>query len=132
MHFHPRGQQGNTYFRESHYAESAMLIQRELILMTNITKELSILNNYKGRKVLITGHTGFKGSWMCCVLSKLGAEVAGYSIDVPTKPSLYELSGIGSEVETILGDVRDLNALSKVFDEFKPEIVIHMIMILKT
>ena len=103
-----------------------MLIQRELLLVNYITKELSILNNYQGRKVLITGHTGFKGSWMCCVLSKLRAEVAGYSIDVPTKPSLYELSGIGSEVETIIGDVRDLKALRKTFDEFKPEIVIHM------
>ncbi len=81
---------------------------------------------YKDRKVLITGHTGFKGSYMCKVLLELGAQVWGYALDPPTQPSLFELCSLSNEVNSARGDIRDLESLKKVFEEAKPEIVIHM------
>lgn len=81
-------------------------------------------NFYKNKKVLITGHTGFKGSWLVKILSNWEANICGYSIDIPTKPNLYELLNVN--IKSITGDIRDYNHLKKVFDDFKPEIVIHM------
>lgn len=81
---------------------------------------------YKDKKVLITGHTGFKGSWMCKTLINVGAEVIGYALEPPTDPSLYEICNLAKQMESIIGDVRDLEHLQKVFDNVKPEIVIHM------
>ena len=81
---------------------------------------------YKNRKVLITGHTGFKGSWMCQVLLDLGAEVIGYALQPPTDPSLFSLTGMAGRMQSIEGDVRDLGHLLRVFEEVQPEIVIHM------
>ena len=84
------------------------------------------LDFYKGRKVLITGHTGFKGSWMCKALVNAGADVTGYSLKAPTDPSLFELCGLADQMNSVEGDIRDLEHLLRVFDEVKPEIVIHM------
>lgn len=84
------------------------------------------MNFYYGKKVLITGHTGFKGSWMCCVLLDMGARVTGYSLPPSTSPSLFELSGIEKEIHSVMGDVRNLEHLRQVFDVVRPEIVIHM------
>lgn len=84
------------------------------------------LHFYKGRKVLITGHTGFKGAWMCMVLLQLGAQVTGYALEPPTEPSVFALSGVGSRIRSVKGDIRDLAHLQQVFDEAQPEIVIHM------
>lgn len=84
------------------------------------------LDFYKNKKVLITGHTGFKGTWMCMLLLQLGAEVTGYALEPPTEPSVYALSGIGSRIHSVTGDIRDLAHLQQVFDEVRPEIVIHM------
>lgn len=81
---------------------------------------------YKGKKVLITGHTGFKGSWMCRLLINAGAKVTGYALEPPTSPSLFELCDVISKMNSITGDVRDLGHLGKVFAEVQPEIVIHM------
>lgn len=81
---------------------------------------------YKNRKVLITGHTGFKGTWMCQVLLELGAEVTGYALQPPTDPSLFSLTGMAERMQSIEGDVRDLGHLLRVFEEVQPEIVIHM------
>ena len=81
---------------------------------------------YRGRKVLITGHTGFKGSWMCRVLINAGAAVTGYALEPPTDPSLFELAGIRDRIEHETGDIRDLKHLEKVFARVQPEIVIHM------
>lgn len=67
---------------------------------------------YKNRKVLITGHTGFKGTWMCQVLLELGAEVTGYALQPPTDPSLFSLTGMAERMQSIEGDVRDLGASS--------------------
>jgi CDP-glucose 4,6-dehydratase len=81
---------------------------------------------YKNKKVLITGHTGFKGSWMCKVLEMAGADVTGYALDAPTNPSLFEMVELKNKINSIVGDIRDLHHLKKVFVEVQPEIVIHM------
>ena len=84
------------------------------------------LSFYKNKRVLITGHTGFKGSWMSVVLVNAGANVIGYSTSRKKKDSLFQLCGIQEQITHIQGDVRDLAHLQKVFDEYQPEIVIHM------
>lgn len=81
---------------------------------------------YKNKKVLLTGHTGFKGSWMCEVLLSLGADVTGYALEPPTEPNLFSLLGLEGRMRSIRGDVRDLTHLRQVFDEVQPEIVIHL------
>lgn len=81
---------------------------------------------YKGRNVFITGHTGFKGAWLCRILANAGANVTGYALEPPTEPSLFELAGIGKDVYTITGDVCSLETLKAAFDEARPEIVFHM------
>ena len=81
---------------------------------------------YKGKKVLITGHTGFKGSWMCKLLVMAGADVTGYALEAPTTPSLFDMCQLGSQMNSVVGDIRDLEHLQMVFDEVKPQIVIHM------
>lgn len=84
------------------------------------------LSFYKNKKVLITGHTGFKGTWMCHVLKHFGADVVGYSLNPPTSPSLYEVSGIENDIKSYIADIRDLDRLKEVFEIENPEIVIHM------
>lgn len=81
---------------------------------------------YKNKKVLITGCTGFKGSWMCEALLQMGAEVAGYALEPPTAPNLYSILELGKRMRTVIGDIRDLDKLHQVFVESRPEIVIHM------
>lgn len=84
------------------------------------------LEFYKGKKVLVTGHTGFKGSWICKILVQSGAEVIGYSLDPPTKPNLFDISGIGKDFNSIIGDIRDSENLMGVFSKYEPEIVFHL------
>lgn len=81
---------------------------------------------YKGRRVLITGHTGFKGSWMTAWLLSLGAEVAGYSDCIPTQPAHIEVMNLGSRIADLRGDVRDRASLTKAVQDFAPEIVFHL------
>ena len=81
---------------------------------------------WKDKKVFITGHTGFKGSWMCRVLINFGAEVVGYSLPAPTNPNLYSLAELENKISGTLADIRDFEKLKTSFDEAKPEIVIHM------
>ena len=81
---------------------------------------------YRGKKVFITGHTGFKGAWLCKLLTGMGAEVTGYSLPPNTVPSLFELAEIEKEINSVIGDVRDLSALKKAFDEAAPQIVFHL------
>jgi CDP-glucose 4,6-dehydratase len=85
-----------------------------------------LLQFYKGRKVLVTGHTGFKGSWLCELLLKAGAEVTGYALEPPTQPSLFEICKIGDRMQSVSGDIRDLPHLLEVFGQVQPEIVIHL------
>ena len=84
------------------------------------------LNFYRGKKILITGHTGFKGTWMCQALVNVGADVTGYALKAPTNPSLFEMCGLASKMNSVEGDIRDLAHLLQVFAEVQPEIVIHM------
>lgn len=81
---------------------------------------------YNGKKVLITGHTGFKGSWLSRILIKSGAVVAGYSLEPPTDPSLFVLGSLHQGMNSIIGDIRDLDSLKKVFEDVRPEIVFHL------
>jgi CDP-glucose 4,6-dehydratase len=81
---------------------------------------------WRNRRVLVTGHTGFKGSWLCLWLHSLGARVAGYALAPPTRPSLYELARVGELVESTIADLRDMRKLEGVVASFAPEIVIHM------
>lgn len=81
---------------------------------------------YKGKNVLITGHTGFKGTWMCQLLTMAGAKVTGYALQPPTYPSLFKLCKLEEKMNSVVGDIRDLEHLEQVFDDVKPEIVIHM------
>ena len=84
------------------------------------------LEFYSGKKVLVTGHTGFKGSWLCQILIGAGAEVTGYSLEPPTSPSLFDEAGIADKINSIIGDIRDREHLMRVFDEVQPEIVFHL------
>lgn len=81
---------------------------------------------YKGRRVLVTGHTGFKGSWLCLLLNELGAEVFGYALKPPTNPSLFVEAKIDKLITSYIGDIRDYNKLFKIMYQIQPEIVIHM------
>ena len=84
------------------------------------------LNFYAGKRVLVTGHTGFKGSWLCKLLSILGADVTGYSLEPNTTPSLFNLIDCDKRCHSIIGDIRDFDHLKKVFLETKPDIVLHL------
>jgi len=83
-------------------------------------------NFYEGKRVLITGHTGFKGSWLSIWLCELGADVIGYALNPPTKPSLFEVCKLEEKVTSITGDVRNYKLLKDVFEKYQPEIVFHM------
>lgn len=84
------------------------------------------LSFYANKKILITGHTGFKGSWMCQLLHMAGADVTGYALQAPTDPSLFALCGVADKIHSVTGDVRDLAHMQEVFASCQPEIVIHM------
>lgn len=84
------------------------------------------LSFYTNKKILITGHTGFKGSWMCQLLHMAGADVTGYALQAPTDPNLFALCGLADNIHSVTGDVRDLAHMQEVFASCQPEIVIHM------
>lgn len=81
---------------------------------------------FKGKKILITGHTGFKGSWLSRILYNFDADVSGYSILPSTKPSLFHSIDIEKKINSVIGDIRDLKTLMQLFEDFQPEIVIHL------
>lgn len=87
---------------------------------------MDTLSFYNGKKVFVTGHTGFKGSWLCRILINAGAVVTGYSLLPPTDPNLFDLAGLKGKMTSIIGDVRDFDSLKKAFDEAEPEIVLHL------
>lgn len=81
---------------------------------------------WTGRRVLVTGHTGFKGSWLCLLLRKLGASVVGYALDPPTKPNLFEAARVADGLESVRGDIADVAALENLVRRADPEVVVHM------
>ena len=85
-----------------------------------------MLNFYKGKKVFVTGHTGFKGSWLCKILANAGAEVYGFSLLPPTEPSLFNIANIEQDITSVIGDIRIFNSLKTAFDMAQPEIVFHL------
>ena len=85
-----------------------------------------VFDFYKGKKVLVTGHTGFKGTWLCRILVNAGAEVTGYSLNPPTEPALFDMAGLEGKIKSVIGDIRDLAHLKEVFAETEPEIVLHL------
>lgn len=87
---------------------------------------MDLMEFYKGKKVLLTGHTGFKGAWLTRMLTLAGARLTGYSLEPDTTPSLFELAGLADTLDHVCGDVRDLTHLKQVFERVQPEIVIHL------
>lgn len=81
---------------------------------------------WRGRKVFLTGHTGFKGSWLALWLSELGAKVTGYSLDPPTEPSLFRHADVGRQIQSVRADIRDFSRLKSAIAECRPEIILHM------
>lgn len=84
------------------------------------------LNEFRNRKVFVTGHTGFKGSWLCKILSLAGADVTGFALCPPTDPSLFSLLRLDREIRSVEGDVRDFEALEKAYLDCDPDYVIHL------
>jgi len=84
------------------------------------------LDFFRGKRIFVTGHTGFKGSWLCKILDVAGAEVTGYSLNPPTLPNLFSLCNFSDNIKTVIGDIRDLENLQRAFNEFQPEVVIHL------
>lgn len=85
-----------------------------------------MLDFYRGKKVLVTGHTGFKGAWLCRILVNSGAVVTGYALNPPTNPNLFSHAGLEGKIKSVIGDIRDYNHLYKVFEDMQPEIVFHL------
>jgi CDP-glucose 4,6-dehydratase len=92
-----------------------------------VTAPMMITPNFwRGKTVLLTGHTGFKGAWLALWLEYFGAKVVGYALAPPTEPSLYDLCGIAASQTSIIGDIRDAAHLTGVMQEYQPEIVFHL------
>lgn len=84
------------------------------------------LSFFRGKRVLVTGHTGFKGAWLCRILMAAGADVTGYALTAPTEPNLFSLAGLEGKIASIIGDIRNRDTLIQAFEEARPEIVLHL------
>lgn len=84
------------------------------------------LNFWRGKRVFLTGHTGFKGSWLALWLQQLGAEVVGYALEAPTQPSLFDAAQVSKDMASIVGDVRDLEHIQRAMAEAQPDIALHL------
>lgn len=82
----------------------------------------NILDFYKGKRIFLTGHTGFKGSWMCRILANAGAVVTGYSLEAPTEPSLFQIANIEDDIHSVIGDIRDYASLKKAFESLNQKL----------
>jgi CDP-glucose 4,6-dehydratase len=89
-------------------------------------EDMGLMTFYCGKRVFLTGHTGFKGSWLTKMLVDSGAEVTGYVLQPPTQPNFFTMLGLEKAMRSVLGDIRDLKKLKQVFDAASPEIVIHL------
>ncbi len=84
------------------------------------------LSFFKGKNIFVTGHTGFKGTWLCQILAEAGANVTGYALEPPTEPSLFNISGVKNNICSIIGDIKNFESLKAAFDAAMPDIVIHL------
>ena len=89
-------------------------------------KMKELMDFYRDKRVLVTGHTGFKGAWLCRILALAGARVTGYSLEPPTDPSLFEIAGLEDRMDSVIGDIRNLKGLRDVFERVRPEVVFHL------
>lgn len=87
---------------------------------------ITVLDFWKDKRVFVTGHTGFKGTWLCRILVNAGAVVTGYSLEPPTQPNLFSMAGLEGRMTSVIGDVRDYAALKAAFDAARPEVVLHL------
>lgn len=94
--------------------------------MEGVERLMVDMSFFRGKRVFVTGHTGFKGTWLCRMLTGAGAIVTGYSLEPPTNPSLFELAGLESRMTSVIGDVRDLASMRQAFEQAQPEIVLHL------
>ena len=83
------------------------------------------LNYYKGKRVLITGHTGFKGSWLTYLLDSIGAQITGYSLESNTEPSLFKSLSFSKKFHSIIGDIRNKEKFKETIQNFNPEFIFH-------
>lgn len=95
-------------------------------IMKDRNNQIFDMSFYRGKKVFVTGHTGFKGSWLCRLLANMGAEVTGFSLEPPTEPSLFKIARIENDIHSVTGDIRDYQSLKGAFDAAQPEIVLHL------
>ena len=91
-----------------------------------MTKFELLQHFYRGKRVLVTGHTGFKGSWLCSMLQMLGADTYGYALEAPTEPSLFEILKLQQRMHSEIGDIRDMAHLQDFVDQVQPDIVLHL------
>lgn len=94
--------------------------------LEGVERLMTDLEFYRGKRVFVTGHTEFKGSWLCRMLVSAGAEVTGYALEPPTGPNLFSMAGLAGGMTSVIGDIRDLPALRAAFDAARPEIVFHL------
>lgn len=99
---------------------------KEMCAVEGVERRMKELAFYNGKRVFVTGHTGFKGAWLCRILVNAGAQVTGYALPPSSEPNLYSLSGVEGDIRSIFGDIRDLNTLKTAFFEVRPEIVFHL------
>ena len=92
----------------------------------NMEMRIAMLEFYRGKKVFLTGHTGFKGTWLTKLLLLAGANVTGYSLMPPEKNTLFDLSGVEGQINSLIGDIRDRDSLLRAFQTSKPELVFHL------
>ena len=90
------------------------------------TADIVDLSFWRGKRVFLTGHTGFKGSWLALWLQRLGAEVTGFSLEPPTEPSFFDDTGTAEGMQSLMGDIRDLEEISRAMRDARPEIVFHL------
>jgi CDP-glucose 4,6-dehydratase len=91
-----------------------------------MTIHKNLIDSYKGKTVLITGHTGFKGTWLALWLGSLGAEVIGYSLDPPTDPSVYQITGLSKHMIDVRGDIQDCNKVFETVKKYRPDFIFHL------
>lgn len=98
-----------------------------MVIRESAVENLGMISKcWEGKRVLVTGHSGFKGGWLCLWLGALGAEVIGLALDPPTETNLFTIAGIGENIRSFNADIRDFDRVSGIFEDVRPEIVFHM------